>query len=131
MTHSPLTAFTSGYVRKIVDELLHQLPAILLDGPKAVGKTATGTRRARTVHDLGDPGPRATARADPRTVLHGTKPILIDVWQRVEGTWDTVKAAVDRDFSRGQYLLAGSAAAPPSMDTTLERDGSRLCECAH
>ena len=116
MNHPPSTAFTSGYVRRIVDELLDellpQLPAILLDGPKAVGKTATATRRARTVHDLGDPGPRATARADPRTVLHGTKPILIDEWQRVEATWDTVKAAVDRDFSGGQYLLAGSAAAP-------------------
>ncbi len=98
----------------MLDELLPQLPAILLDGPKAVGKTATATRRARTVHDLGDPGPRTTAGADPRTALHGTRPILINEWQRVEATCDTVNAAVDRDFSGGQYLLAGSAAAPSS-----------------
>ncbi len=48
--------FQDNYVQRIIDnqidELLPALPAILLDGPKAVGKTATATRRAGTVRRL-------------------------------------------------------------------------------
>ena len=44
------------YRRRIIDdeldELLAGLPAVALDGPKAVGKTATALRRAETVHRL-------------------------------------------------------------------------------
>ena len=41
--------FRSGYVRRVVDqeldELFGDLPAILLDGPKGVGKTETALAR--------------------------------------------------------------------------------------
>ena len=44
------------YRRRIVDdeldELLAGLPAVTIDGPKAVGKTATALRRAATVYRL-------------------------------------------------------------------------------
>ncbi len=38
-----------------LDALLAGLPAVSLEGPKAVGKTETALRRARTVHRLDDP----------------------------------------------------------------------------
>ena len=38
-----------------LDALLEGLPAVSLEGPKAVGKTETALRRARTVHRLDDP----------------------------------------------------------------------------
>ena len=48
-------------VDRALDELLPLLPAIALQGVKAVGKTATTRRRATTIHPLIDPGERTIA----------------------------------------------------------------------
>lgn len=93
-----------------LDELLQVLPAVALEGPKAVGKTETALRRAKTVHRLDDPGQRALAEADPGRLVYGERPILFDEWQRVPEVWDIVRRAVDEDATPGQFLLTGSAA---------------------
>ncbi len=92
-----------------LDELLRALPALTLEGPKAVGKTETARRRARTIHRLDQPGPRALAEADPDILLSGEPPILIDEWQYVPSVYDAVRRAVDSDPSPNRCLLAGSA----------------------
>ncbi len=92
-----------------IDTLLRDLPAILLEGPKAVGKTATARRRARTIVALDEPANQAIARADPRVLLTGEKPILLDEWQLVPALWDAVRRAVDEDNRPNQFLLTGSA----------------------
>ena len=99
-----------------VDELLRALPAVAIEGPKAVGKTETARRRAKTVHLLDDPGQRAIAMADPARLIQAERPILFDEWQRVPEVWDLVRRAVDADAAPGQYLLTGSAApsTPPT-----------------
>lgn len=101
------------YVRRIVDdeldELFAALPAIALEGPKGVGKTATAERRAATTFRLDNPAQRAVAAADPQVVVSATPPVLIDEWQHVPPVWDAVRREVDRDTSPGRYLLAGSA----------------------
>lgn len=105
--------FVSGYVRRVIDieldELLPDLPAILLDGPKGVGKTRTGLQRASAVYRLDDPAQAAIGAADPDVMLDDTWPVLIDEWQRVPHVWDAVKRRVDRDLTGGQVLLTGSA----------------------
>jgi uncharacterized protein len=108
------------YIERVVDteldELLGALPAIALEGARGVGKTETASRRAGTIHQLDEDAQRAIADADPGQVLAGTKPILIDEWQRVPSTWDAIRRAVDRDNRPNQYLLAGSATptTPPT-----------------
>jgi predicted AAA+ superfamily ATPase len=92
-----------------LDELMHGVAAVVLEGPKAVGKTVTGTRRAATVHRLDDPPQLAVAIADPSLLVRGARPVLIDEWQRLPESWDVVRRAVDDDPTPGQYLLAGSA----------------------
>jgi predicted AAA+ superfamily ATPase len=105
--------FTTGYVRRVVDleldELLPQLPAIWLDGPKAVGKTKTALERASTVRRLNRPAERAIAAADVELAIAGQQPVLIDEWQWVPAVWDAVTTAADNDSGGGQYLLTGSA----------------------
>jgi len=107
------TPMNDQYIHRIVDqeldELLPQLPAIALEGPKAVGKTETARRRAKTIYQLDDPAQRAIMEADPARVLNGTPPLLIDEWQRVPSVWDTVRRAVDDGSSPSQFLLTGSA----------------------
>lgn len=108
------------YIPRVVDgeldELMAQLPAIALEGPKAVGKTETARRRAKTIHRLDDPAQRAIAEADPARLLSGTPPLLIDEWQRVPAVWDAVRRAVDQGSPPSQFLLTGSAspAAAPT-----------------
>ncbi len=99
-----------------LDELLQALPAVALEGPKAVGKTETALRRAQTVYRLDDPVQRELARADPTRLARGDRPILFDEWQRVPEVWDVVRRSVDDDASPGQFLLTGSAAptTPPT-----------------
>lgn len=108
------------YLPRIVDsdlrELLAGLPAIALEGPKGVGKTESALRWAGTVHRLDDPSTQSLGSADPRLLLQGDPPILLDEWQRVPTVWDSVRRAVDQDRSPGRFLLTGSAApvSPPT-----------------
>lgn len=99
-----------------LDELLEGLPAIALEGPKAVGKTETALRRAATVYRLDDGAERAIAQADMSRLLQGEPPVLIDEWQRLPESFDRVRRAVDAGAMPGSFLLTGSAAptVPPT-----------------
>jgi len=101
------------YRRRVIDdeldELLAGLPAVTLDGPKAVGKTATALRRAATVYRLDDDGERSVIEADPARLLEGKRPVLIDEWQRFPESFDRVRRAVDDGAAPGSFLLTGSA----------------------
>lgn len=92
------------------------LPAIAIDGPKAVGKTASAARRAATVYRLDDEGERAIAEAEPSRLLEGEHPILIDEWQRLPESFDRVRRAVDQGAPPASFLLTGSASPtdPPT-----------------
>lgn len=129
----------SEYSRRLVDaeldELVAELPAIALEGPKGVGKTATAERRANTILRLDEPAQRAIAEADPSQVLTGKPPLLLDEWQRVPAVWDAVRRAVDHDNAAGRFLLTGSAspATPPTHSgagriVTLRMRPMALCE---
>lgn len=93
-----------------LDELLAGLPAVALDGPKGVGKTATAERRVRSVFRLDTPAQRQIAEADPAVLLSAEPPVLFDEWQHVPPLWDAVRRAVDAGVAPGTFLLAGSSA---------------------
>jgi uncharacterized protein len=103
---------TDRYRRRVVDseldELIVGLPALVLEGAKGVGKTATASRRAETIHGLDDPVQRNIAVADPSRLLDGPGPVLIDEWQYVPESWDLVRRAVDAGAAPGRFLLTGS-----------------------
>ncbi len=109
-----------AYVRRVIDDeiddLFRGVSALAIEGPKAVGKTATALQRARTVRRFDEPGQAALARADPVRAVGGDPPVLLDEWQRVPEVWDAVRRAVDADPVPGRFLLTGSA-APDSPGT--------------
>ena len=102
--------YTPRVVDSELDDLMDQLAAIALEGPKGVGKTATAERRVAVSYHLDDPSQRVVAEADPAALLEDPGPILIDEWQHVPSVWDAVRRAVDRGAEPGRFLLAGSAA---------------------
>ena len=99
-----------------LDELLVGLAAISLEGPRGVGKTATAMQRARRVIRLYESEQRQLVLADPKLLLGGPYPTLIDEWQRLPQSWDEVRRAVDDDPSPSRFLLTGSAtpSTPPT-----------------
>lgn len=108
------------YLPRIVDAeldaLLPALPALSIEGPKAVGKTETALQRAATVYRLDDSAQRTVAEADPARLARGRSPILVDEWQRVPESWDVVRRAVDEEPSPGRFLLTGSS-TPTDLPT--------------
>src|SRR5579883_97817 len=105
-----MISYTPRIVDGELDEVLQSLPALALEGPKGVGKTATAERRVATAIRLDDPAQRELAAAAPVAVLRAPPPVLLDEWQHVPAIWDAVRRAVAHDAPPNRYLLAGSAA---------------------
>lgn len=115
-----------SYVPRVVDsELLERLAsagAVLVEGPKACGKTETALRVAGSVVRLDvDESARLAARAAPELLLDGEVPRLIDEWQVVPETWNLVRREVDARQSTGQFILTGSATP---VDDPLRHTGA-------
>ncbi|TRZ73106.1 MAG: ATP-binding protein [Actinobacteria bacterium] len=106
-----------AYIPRVIDQeldvLLAQLPALLLDGPRAVGKTTTATQRCAAVRRLDTNNDRQLIAADPFMIADDPAPLLIDEWQRVPPVWDAVRRLIDDDSSPNQFLLTGSAPFAP------------------
>ena len=96
----------------VLDDLMPELPAIALDGPKGVGKTATASRRASRTWALDSESQRAIVAAEPSRVA-GSGTTFIDEWQHVPTVWDVVRRAVDDGAQPASFLLAGSATPKP------------------
>ena len=104
---------TTPYLRRLIDnrldDLLTELPAVMIVGPRAAGKTTTISRRAATVIGLDVPARAAVFRADPDAALRGLpEPVLLDEWQEVPEVLGAVRRAVDADPRPGRYLITGS-----------------------
>lgn len=112
------------YLQRVVeqelDELMAGVAAISLEGPKAVGKTATALRRSTTVFRLDDPAQLEVVVAQPERLVAGPPTTLIDEWPRYRPSWDLVRRAVDDDRTPGRFLLTGSA----SEDSTALHSGA-------
>lgn len=93
-----------------LDELLGSLPAVAIEGPKGVGKTATASRRADKVFELDNPAVREVIAADPGQLdVAFPGRVLVDEWQRHPPVWDYVRRRVDAGATPGKFLLTGSA----------------------
>ena len=110
------------------DELTQRLAsagAVVIEGPKACGKTATARRfsNSEILLDV-DANARQAIEVDPTLVLDGPTPRLIDEWQIAPSIWNHVRRAVDDRDSTGQFILTGSAV--PADDVTRHTGAGRL-----
>lgn len=104
---------SQAYLPRLIDQLLvdllADLPALLIVGPRATGKTTTAARLARTVLALDQPEQAAVVRLDPDRAIEGlAEPVLIDEWQVVPEVLGAVKRALDREPRPGRFLVTGS-----------------------
>lgn len=104
------------YIPRLVDvalaETLAGLPAAMLVGPRACGKTTTARRHAATVVRLDRPLESGPFRDDPDAVLGELdEPILLDEWQLVPDVLAAVKRSIDDHGGVNRFVLTGSVRA--------------------
>lgn len=111
----------AGYWPRIVDqelrERLDSSGAVVIEGPKACGKTRTAMEWAASTVLLDiDTSARRALAVDPALVLEGPRPRLLDEWQVEPALWNQVRRAVDVAADPGQFLLTGSSVPADSAD---------------
>ncbi len=117
------------YQPRIVDrelaERLQATGAVVIEGPRACGKTTTAQQIAASEVRLDvDDVARRLASLEPARVLVGNVPRLIDEWQLEPAIWNHVRRAVDDRRQPGQFILTGSAV--PADDATRHTGAGRL-----
>ena len=103
--------------------LMHEFPAIAIDGLKGVGKTVSTKRLANTVFELDKPRDFDQLSNIPDILSSEMPPILIDEWQRIPAVWDYVRRAVDDGINSGTFLLTGSIA---NSDMNIHSGAARI-----
>lgn len=93
--------------------------AVLIEGPKWCGKTTTAAQHASTILYMDDPEMLKQnirmADINPKVLLQGDIPLLLDEWQLAPKLWDAIRFEVDHRDGPGQFILTGSA-VPAKMD---------------
>ena len=117
---APTGQDSSGYLARVADGVLERrlrsAPAVLIEGPRACGKTTTARRLAASEVLL----ERSMASVSlvslgSLAVLEGETPRLVDEWQIVPDIWDMVRRESDRRGVPGQFILTGSADPPADV----------------
>jgi len=96
------------FIETQIKDIFEEFPALAIDGLKAIGKTVSSKRIARTVYELDRTRDLEFIENDIERLSSDEKPVLIDEWKNVPSTWDYVRRAVDDGAPAGSYLLTGS-----------------------
>ena len=124
--------YRNRVVDAILQEKLEGKGAVLIEGPKWCGKTTTAEQIAKSVLYMDDPQSKEQnvnmAALNPKRLLSGETPRLIDEWQIAPKLWDAIRFEVDHRDDLGQFVLTGSAVPPDTKEITHSGTGrfSRL-----
>lgn len=116
------------YRKRIADAILNRKlagkGAVLIEGPKWCGKTTTAEQKAKSVIYMDDSETKKQniemVELNPKKLLAGANPRLIDEWQLDPKLWDAIRFEVDHRENLGQFILTGSSVPP----ATNEREHS-------
>jgi len=102
--------YKSRIAEPLLDLYLDTFGAVEIKGPRWCGKTWLARSRAESEARLDERAMREAALLDPRVALTGSRPHLVDEWQRVPGIRDLVRMEVDEAATpAGAYILTGSS----------------------
>ena len=118
------------YRKRIADILLEEkldaMGAVLIEGPKACGKTTTAEQQAKSILYMDDPESiqqnLQLAETNIKRLLKGENPRLIDEWQIAPQIWDAIRFETDHRNDDGLFMLTGSAV--PADDSKIHHSGT-------
>ena len=118
-----------NYIRRIIEEDLTEKllasGAVLIKGPKSCGKTATASQFSKSVLEMDrDKQVPVIMATNPKLLLIGETPRLIDEWQEQPEIWNYVRHEVDDRKAKGQFILTGSA--NPAENVKLHSGAGRF-----
>ena len=101
------------YTRIVEEEIKQKLQAagaLLIKGPKSCGKTETAKQFAESMLQVDrDEQVPVVMSINPKLLLEGKTPRLIDEWQVQPKLWNYVRHEVDDRKKKAQFILTGSA----------------------
>ncbi len=114
------------YRKRIADAVLMRKlegkGAVLIEAPKWCGKTTTAEQLAASVLYMDEPEKKeqniAMSDLNPKRLLRGAVPRLIDEWQLAPKLWDAIRFEVKHRGELGQFLLTGSAVPADTSEIT-------------
>ena len=109
-------------VEKEIELKLRTSGAIVVAGPKFCGKTTTCMLYQKSFIKLNTKQAITMARMNPKGVLSGDNPRLIDEWQKAPDIWNQVKDDLDVKYEFGKYILTGSST--PADKTEVHHSGA-------
>ncbi len=120
-----------NYKKRVADDILKRKlegkGAVLIEGPKWCGKTTTAEEFSSSILYMDDPEKKeqniAMSEFNPKRLLEGSTPRLIDEWQLAPKLWDAIRFEVDHRRELGQFILTGSAVPANSKDITHSGTG--------
>ena len=113
------------YERLIEEQIALKLKtsgAVVVAGPKFCGKTTTCMLYQKSFVKLNTKQAITMARMNPKAVLVGENPRLIDEWQKAPDIWNQVKDDLDFNYEFGKYILTGSST--PADKTEVHHSGA-------
>lgn len=114
------------YFERLIEEQialkLQTSGAVVVAGPKFCGKTTTCMLYQKSFVKLNTKQAISMARMNPKAVLVGEHPRLIDEWQKVPDIWNQVKDELDFNYEFGRYILTGSST--PANKTEVHHSGA-------
>ena len=119
------------YRKRITDEILVRKlegkGAVLVEGPKWCGKTTTAEQIAASILYMDEPEKKeqniTMSELNPKRLLAGAVPRLIDEWQLAPKLWDAIRFEVDHRGEFGQFVLTGSAVPADTKEITHSGTG--------
>ena len=119
------------YRKRIADEILKRKlegkGVVLIEGPKWCGKTTTSEQVASSILYMDNPEKKEQninmSEVNPKRLLKGETPRLIDEWQIAPKLWDAIRFEVDHRDELGQFILTGSAVPANTKDVTHSGTG--------
>ncbi len=119
------------YRKRIADEILARKlegkGAVLIEGPKWCGKTTTAEQIAASILYMDEPEKKeqniTMSELNPKRLLKGAAPRLIDEWQIAPKLWGAIRFEVDHRGELGQFVLTGSAVPADTKDITHSGTG--------
>ena len=89
-----------------LERALRRQGGVLIQGPKGCGKTETAKRQAASFLNVEtDPSVSLAMDTDPRLLLEGATPRLIDEWQLQPRLWDFARHSIDERRAKGQFIF--------------------------
>ena len=117
-----LNMYHERLIEKEIERKLATSGAVLVAGPKFCGKTTTCMLYQKSYVKLNTKQVIAMARMNPKAMLKGEQPRLIDEWQKAPDIWNQIKDDLDFNYEFGKYILTGSST--PADKTEVHHSGA-------